>query len=29
MNDSTRNTFVTRTKIVKAVRKYLDERDFL
>jgi lysyl-tRNA synthetase class 2 len=29
MNDSTRNTFITRTKIVKAVRKYLDDRDFL
>ncbi|EUC42734.1 hypothetical protein COCMIDRAFT_7748 [Bipolaris oryzae ATCC 44560] len=29
MNDSTRNTFIARTKIVKAVRRYLDERDFL
>ncbi|KAG9377674.1 hypothetical protein A1F94_012077 [Pyrenophora tritici-repentis] len=29
MNDSTRNTFITRTKIVKAIRKYLDDRDFL
>jgi lysyl-tRNA synthetase class 2 len=29
MNDSTRNTFITRSKIIKAVRKYLDERDFL
>jgi lysyl-tRNA synthetase class 2 len=29
MNDSTRNTFISRTKIVKAVRKYLDDRDFL
>ncbi|KAH3920210.1 lysyl--tRNA (Lys) ligase [Parastagonospora nodorum] len=29
MNDSTRNTFITRSKIVKYVRKYLDERDFL
>jgi lysyl-tRNA synthetase class 2 len=25
MNDSTRNTFITRSKIVKYVRKYLDE----
>jgi lysyl-tRNA synthetase class 2 len=29
MNDSTRQTLVTRTKIVKYIRKYLDERDFL
>lgn len=29
MNDSTRETLVTRTKIVKAIRSYLDERDFL
>lgn len=29
MNDSTRNTFITRTKIVKYVRQYFDERDFL
>jgi len=29
MNDSTRQTFITRTKIVKYVRKFLDERDFL
>ncbi|KAI4937973.1 Protein kinase [Alternaria conjuncta] len=29
MNDSTRNTFITRSRIIKAVRKYLDERDFL
>jgi len=29
MNDSTRNTFFTRSKVVKYVRKYLDERDFL
>lgn len=29
MNDSTRSTFITRSKIVKYVRKYLDERDFL
>ncbi|KAF1919297.1 hypothetical protein BDU57DRAFT_469197 [Ampelomyces quisqualis] len=29
MNDSTRKTFITRSKIVKYVRKYLDDRDFL
>jgi lysyl-tRNA synthetase class 2 len=29
MNDSTRKTFITRSRIVKYVRKYLDERDFL
>lgn len=29
MNDRTRDTFVTRTKIVKYIRKYFDERDFL
>ncbi|KAH9874081.1 Protein kinase [Plenodomus lingam] len=29
MNDTTRDTFITRSKIVKYVRKYLDERDFL
>ncbi|KAL5115261.1 lysyl-tRNA synthetase [Pleosporales sp. CAS-2024a] len=29
MNDSTRNTFITRTKIVKYIRKYLDDRGFL
>ncbi|PSN67628.1 lysyl-tRNA synthetase [Corynespora cassiicola Philippines] len=29
MNDNTRDTLVTRTQIVKYVRKYLDERDFL
>ncbi|KAF1939876.1 lysyl-tRNA synthetase [Clathrospora elynae] len=29
MNDSTRSTFITRSRIVKYVRKYLDERDFL
>ncbi|KAF1930343.1 lysyl-tRNA synthetase [Didymella exigua CBS 183.55] len=29
MNDSTRETFITRTKIVKGIRQYLDERDFL
>jgi lysyl-tRNA synthetase class 2 len=29
MNDSTRNTFITRSRIVKYVRKYLDDRDFL
>jgi len=29
MNDSTRETFITRTKIVKYVRKFFDDRDFL
>ncbi|PVH94702.1 lysyl-tRNA synthetase [Periconia macrospinosa] len=29
MNDSTRETFITRSKIVKYVRKYFDDRDFL
>ncbi|KAF2195790.1 lysyl-tRNA synthetase [Zopfia rhizophila CBS 207.26] len=29
MNDSTRETFITRTKIVKYIRKYFDDRDFL
>jgi lysyl-tRNA synthetase class 2 len=29
MNDSTRSTFITRSKVVKYVRKYLDDRDFL
>ncbi|XPS74118.1 Lysine--tRNA ligase [Ascochyta lentis] len=29
MNDSTRETFITRSKIVKYIRQYLDERDFL
>lgn len=29
MNDATRETFITRTAIVKYVRKYFDERDFL
>lgn len=29
MNDATRETFVTRTKIVKYIRKYFDDRDFL
>jgi lysyl-tRNA synthetase class 2 len=29
MNDSTRETFITRTKIVKYVRKYFDDLDFL
>ncbi|KAF2625138.1 lysyl-tRNA synthetase [Macroventuria anomochaeta] len=29
MNDSTRETFITRSRIVKYVRQYLDERDFL
>jgi lysyl-tRNA synthetase class 2 len=29
MNDSTRETFITRTKIVKYVRNYFDTRDFL
>jgi lysyl-tRNA synthetase class 2 len=29
MNDATRNTFVTRTKIVKYVRSFFDQRDFL
>ncbi|KAF2640139.1 lysyl-tRNA synthetase [Massarina eburnea CBS 473.64] len=29
MNDTTRETFITRSKIVKYVRKYFDERDFL
>lgn len=29
MNDTTRDTFITRSRIVKYVRKYLDERDFL
>jgi lysyl-tRNA synthetase class 2 len=29
MNDNTRETFITRSKIVKYVRKYFDERDFL
>lgn len=29
MNDSTRQTFLTRTKIIKYVRRFLDDRDFL
>lgn len=29
MNDPVRETFFTRTKIVKYIRKYLDDRDFL
>ncbi|KAF2478210.1 lysyl-tRNA synthetase [Lindgomyces ingoldianus] len=29
MNDPTRETLITRTKVVKYVRKYFDERDFL
>jgi lysyl-tRNA synthetase class 2 len=29
MNDPVRQTFFTRTKIVKYIRKYLDDRDFL
>ena len=29
MNNATRETFITRTKIVKYVRKYFDDRDFL
>lgn len=29
MNDSTRDTFILRSKVIKHVRKYLDERDFL
>jgi lysyl-tRNA synthetase class 2 len=29
MNDSTRNVFVTRTKIIKYIRKFFDDRDFL
>lgn len=29
MNDNTRETFITRSKIVKYIRKYFDERDFL
>ena len=29
MNDSTRNTFITRSKIISYVRKFLDGRDFL
>ncbi|KAF2201681.1 lysyl-tRNA synthetase [Delitschia confertaspora ATCC 74209] len=29
MNDATRQTFITRTKIVKYIRQYFDERDFL
>ncbi|KAF2659536.1 lysyl-tRNA synthetase [Lophiostoma macrostomum CBS 122681] len=29
MNDTTRETFITRTKIVKYVRKYFDDLDFL
>jgi len=29
MNDSTRNTFITRAKMVTYVRKFFDERDFI
>ncbi|KAF2417433.1 putative Lysyl-tRNA synthetase [Tothia fuscella] len=29
MNDPVRNTFITRSKIIKYVRSFLDERDFL
>ena len=29
MNDPTRNTFVTRTRIIKYIRQFFDERDFL
>ncbi|KAF2793298.1 lysyl-tRNA synthetase [Melanomma pulvis-pyrius CBS 109.77] len=29
MNNATRDTFITRTKIVKYIRKYFDDRDFL
>ena len=29
MNDSTRQTFATRSKIVRYIRKYFDDRDFL
>ncbi|OCL01546.1 lysyl-tRNA synthetase [Glonium stellatum] len=29
MNDSTRNTFIARTKIVKYIRNFFDSRDFL
>ncbi|TID26299.1 lysyl-tRNA synthetase [Venturia nashicola] len=29
MNDRTRDTFITRSKIIKYIRKFLDDRDFL
>ncbi|KAF2092088.1 lysyl-tRNA synthetase [Saccharata proteae CBS 121410] len=29
MNDNTRNTFVTRSRMVSYIRKYFDERDFI
>lgn len=29
MNDSTRQIFLTRTKIIKYIRSFLDSRDFL
>lgn len=29
MNEEVKNTFITRSKIVRAIRKYLDEKDFL
>lgn len=29
MNDSTRNVFLTRTKIIKYIRRFFDDRDFL
>lgn len=29
MNDRTRETFITRSKIIKYIRKFLDDRDFL
>jgi lysyl-tRNA synthetase class 2 len=29
MNDRTRDTFITRSKIIKYIRRFLDDRDFL
>ncbi|CAI6342303.1 unnamed protein product [Periconia digitata] len=29
MNNSTRETFITRSKVIKSIRSYLDKRDFL
>ena len=29
MNDNTRNTFITRSKMVSYIRRYFDERDFI
>jgi len=29
INDSTRETFETRSKIIKYIRRFLDDRDFL